>query len=96
MPVDFRPEAIDEIENARDWLGARSAAALQRFDKALNDVVRWIGQTPTTFAEVAPGIRQGPLLKTSYSVVYRELPGRVEVLAVPHGRQRPGYWADRV
>ena len=30
-----------------------------------------------------------------YSLIYRVLADRIEVLAVAHDRQRPGYWRSR-
>jgi hypothetical protein len=31
-----------------------------------------------------------------YFVVFRETTGGLEIIAVAHGRRRPGYWRDRV
>ena len=95
MPVDFRPEAIDEVEEARDWYAARSAKKLAAFDATLSNVVRWIGANPGSYPEAAPGIRSAALSPLPYAVVYRELSGSVEVIAVAHARRRPGYWAGR-
>lgn len=46
--------------------------------------------------ERPPNIRVATLLKFPYFVYYRDRDGRVEVLAVSHFRQRPGYWAARI
>lgn len=31
-----------------------------------------------------------------FLLIYRETAASVEILAVAHGRRRPGYWRDRV
>ena len=46
--------------------------------------------------ERPPNIRVVTLSKFPYFVYYRDTNGLVEVLAVPHFRQRPGYWAPRL
>jgi len=46
--------------------------------------------------ERPPNIRVVTLFKFPYFVYYRDTNGRVEVLAIPHFRQRPGYWATRL
>jgi plasmid stabilization system protein ParE len=35
------------------------------------------------------------LWRFPYLVIYRVLPDRVEILAIAHGRRRPGYWRGR-
>jgi plasmid stabilization system protein ParE len=46
--------------------------------------------------EKKPDIRLVSLLKFPYFVIYRVVDSSVQVLAVPHFRQRPVYWAQRV
>jgi toxin ParE1/3/4 len=46
--------------------------------------------------ERAPDIRLISLLKFPYWVIYRVVDSSVQVLAVPHFRQRPGQWAERL
>jgi hypothetical protein len=29
-------------------------------------------------------------------LVYREVPGKLELVAIAHGRRRPGYWKKRI
>ena len=45
--------------------------------------------------ERAPNIRRFRLHKFPYALLYREVAGEVEILAVAHVRMRPFYWVPR-
>jgi toxin ParE1/3/4 len=42
-----------------------------------------------------PNIRSVRLDVFHFNVIYRELSGVVQILAVAHYRRQPGYWLDR-
>lgn len=44
----------------------------------------------------APDIRRAMLKVFHFDVIYREVDGAVQVLAVAHHRREPGYWAARL
>jgi len=46
--------------------------------------------------ERKPDIRRASLLRFPHKVIYRERFDSVEVLAVAHHRQRPGYWTQGI
>ena len=54
------------------------------------------GDHPGQFPEYAFGARRVVLQRFPYLTVFRETAAGVEILAVAHGRRRPGYWRDRV
>ena len=59
--------------------------------------MRAICESPQRFKLVAePDIRRAFLRGFPYFVLYREVKGIVEVLAVAHHRRRPIYWHRRV
>ena len=96
MPIDFHPAARAEVDAAEAWLAARSPAAAQRFLEELTTALTRIGNGPTSFPFYeGAGFRQAPLMKSGYGVMYRQRAGRIVVVAVAHGRQRPGYWLGR-
>lgn len=43
-----------------------------------------------------PNFRRASLTRFPYKVIYLDLDGRVEILAVSHNRRRPGYWTGRI
>jgi|SRR5579872_2457094 len=42
------------------------------------------------------GTRRIVLRRFPYLVVFRETTSGIEIIAVVHGRRRPGYWRDRL
>jgi plasmid stabilization system protein ParE len=43
-----------------------------------------------------PGIRRVGFEIFSFELIYREVAGVVQILAIPHHRRRPGYWLSRL
>ena len=95
MPLDYHPEAVEEARDAFAYYSAADPAVAARFEAAYKQTRGFIARRPGGYPEVEPGFRSAAIPKFPYSVVYRELPGRVEILAVAHARRRPGYWRDR-
>jgi hypothetical protein len=53
-------------------------------------------RTPQRYGIVrSPNIRKVSLQGVPLSIIYREINGEVQVLAVAHHRRRPEYWAQR-
>jgi hypothetical protein len=42
------------------------------------------------------GMRRVMLHRFPYFVVFRELPHKIQIIAVAHAKRRPGYWRGRV
>jgi hypothetical protein len=42
------------------------------------------------------GTRRMVLRRFPFVIVFRAAPAGVEIIAVAHGRRRPGYWRDRL
>jgi plasmid stabilization system protein ParE len=77
-------------------VSAASVRAVEMFLDELDRAIERIGNHPGQFPEYAFGTRRMMLQKFPYLVVFRETAVGVEVIAVAHGRRRPGYWRDRV
>ena len=97
MKVSFHSAAETEhlghvsyYENARAGLGDQY---LRDFETTLNRIAEGPHRHKI---ERPPNIRVVSLLSFPYFVIYRDLPDSVQVLAVPHFRQRPGYWQSRL
>ena len=93
--LEFHPDAIAEARAAREWYAKRSPAAADAFMAELDRAVDLILSTPQRWPPYLHGTRRYPLRRFPYSVVYREIAGVVRVVAVAHGRRRPGYWRNR-
>lgn len=97
-PIVLRPEAEAEAAEARQWYERRSDQAAEGFVRQLQAAFAAIAAAPGSapFYEPDLALRFYLLKKYPYLVLYRERDEDVEVIAVAHGRRRPGYWSDRL
>lgn len=97
----FDPEASAEYLASLAWYQERNAEAAERFRSHVLTVTASIQEAPRQWP-LAPrvpsrlGVRRQLLPEFPYSVVYMERDTEILVLAVAHGRRRPGYWRGRV
>lgn len=81
---------VNYYETQRAGLGAKY---LDDFDATITRVC----EAPGVLKLVRePGIRRAPFRVFPCSIIYREAAGEVQILAVSHHRQRPGYWITRL
>ena len=96
MVIDFHPAASDEAEAAYDWYAERSPIAAARFREELDAAVEDIQNDPERGGPYLHGARCYLLRRFPYLIVYhRPSADVIEVVAVAHGRRRPGYWKTR-
>jgi plasmid stabilization system protein ParE len=95
-PVQIHPEALEEAEAATDWYAERSRRAAEEFLNELRRAIQQISEYPEQFPALEFGTRRIVLRKFPYILVYRETATSVEIVAIAHGRRRPGYWRNRV
>jgi len=90
--VAGRAEHLDHVaycESSRAGLGG---SYLGEFESAMKRIC----EEPELYAIARePGIRRLHLRQFPLTVLYREVDGGVQVLAVAHKRRRPSYWAPR-
>lgn len=94
-PIEFHPEAIAEAEAAVIWYRERSLRAAEALVNEIEHALRAISETPQRWSVFEAGTRRMSLRRFPYSIIYREKTEAIEVLAVAHGRRRPGYWRRR-
>ena len=96
ISVDFHPDAHREYLDALAWYIAHSEALGRRFQQAVNEAIKYVAEGPERCAAVEEGIRWKRLNRFPYVVYFQQIgEDRVEVLAVAHGRRKPGYWRGR-
>jgi plasmid stabilization system protein ParE len=93
--LDIHPAAVKESRKAYRWYLRRSPAAASRFQVALEAALEQIMRSPDRWPAYLHGTRYRLLRRFPFIVVYRQLADRLQVLAVAHGRRRPGYWKRR-
>ena|ERR1700731_4086196 len=94
--VEFHEEASLESAAALEWYLERSEMAASRFVAELNRGIALIAQAPQWWPTGVHGTRRFLLQRFPFSVVYREFPSRIQMLAVAHGHRRPGFWKVRL
>jgi plasmid stabilization system protein ParE len=96
LPIELHPEAIAEARDARVWYAERSPVAASAFMAELDLAVDRISGSPDRWATYLHGTRRYLLNRFPYFVVYRVTGNKLQVVAVAHGRKRPGYWRHRL
>ena len=96
LPVSFHPEAMEEAEAAAAWYLDRSKQAADAFVRELERAIEKLADAPGRWPIFEGETRRFTLRRFPFLVVYRASHSAIEVLAVAHGRRRPGYWRNRV
>jgi plasmid stabilization system protein ParE len=91
----MHPQAAEEAAAAREWYAARSERAAERFVAELDDAMEHIIDSPNQWPPYLRGTRQYTLRHFPYLVVYQATETTVRIIAVAHGRRKPGYWKSR-
>ena len=73
----------------------RSTQAADGFYEELFRAVDVVRERPGLFAPYLHGTRRVVLDRYPFLVIYRELPRKIQIVAVAHAKRRPGYWAKR-
>jgi plasmid stabilization system protein ParE len=87
--------AEQEFADALEWYFGRSQAAAERFEVEFARALDEIGANPERYPLIDDRHRYYLLARFPYQVVYRRHGDDWYVVAVAHGRRRPGYWRDR-
>jgi len=88
----IHPAALEEAEAAVDWYMQRSRRAAGMF---LDELDR-IDKNPEQYPPHDFGTRRMVLRRFPFVIVFRREVTRVEIIAIAHGRRRPGYWRERL
>jgi plasmid stabilization system protein ParE len=94
--VDVHPEAIAEARAAAHWYRERSALAADAFLAEPDRAVERIAENPERYSHYVRGTRRYLLQRFPFYLVYREIAGKLEIIAIAHGRRKPGYWKKRI
>ena len=95
FPVVFHPDAVEEAQAARQWYLVRSQSAADSFLAELDLGIEAISQAPERWTLFKYGTRRYLFHRFPFQLIYRVVDKRIQVVAVAHGRRRPGYWKSR-
>ena len=94
--VEIHPQALVEAEAALDWYAERSSRAPTAFLDEIDKAIKSIQDSPKRWPVFEQDCRRFPLFRFPYYIVYYEKSDSViQILAVAHGRRKPGYWRSR-
>jgi plasmid stabilization system protein ParE len=101
MKFEIHEAAKAEIQNHYDWYAARDPRVADRladlFEKVAFEVARNPRSYPLLEVRQNPGnLRRARLKGFPLFVLYQVNDDSIEVLAVPHTAQKPGYWRSRL
>ena len=92
----LHPEAVEEAEVVARWYRERSPRTAARFVDEVNQAIDRILGAPNRWPLGSSGTRKIKLPCFPFAVIYRESGDIIQILAVAHGRRRPGYWRKRL
>jgi plasmid stabilization system protein ParE len=95
-PFSFHPEAAEEY-----FLAARYYSNIQpelggRFFDEIERLIQDIRERTGFFRPFDPPARRNLSTVFPYAVIYLEQPDQIWIVAVMHGKRRPGYWRERL
>jgi plasmid stabilization system protein ParE len=94
--LEFLGAAAAEYQAALDWYFERSPVAAQKFDDEVVRAIDNIAKNPDRWPAYLVGTRRFFLRHFPFTVIYRELPSIIQIIAIAHGHRRPGYWKARL
>ena len=95
--LELHADARAEYLEALDWYLQRSELVARRFQEDLIATLSRIAARPELAAADEAGIRWARMDRFPHILYYRiQDDETVQVLAVAHGRRRPGYWGSRL
>jgi plasmid stabilization system protein ParE len=96
LRLEFHEDARVDVLEAYDWYAARSEDAAEAFHDELQVAGQAIQAAPERWASYLFGTRRYLMKRFPYVIVYRITAERIEIIAVAHGRRKPGYWQSRL
>jgi plasmid stabilization system protein ParE len=95
VKIFFHDDALEEYVAAVTWYERDYPGRGERFGAAVEQALAGIAGGPQAFPRRF-GVHAVPVPRFPY-VVFFDVPDpdSIRVLAVAHGKRRPGYWRDR-
>ena len=94
--VGLHEAALAEAQVAYDWYAAQDPTAADAFIDELDDAIGQIEAFPNLGGPYTSGTRRYVMKRFPFTVIYREQGRIIEIVAVAHGRRKPGYWKERI
>jgi plasmid stabilization system protein ParE len=96
IPLILRPEAEQDLAEARDWYDGQREGLGGEFLERVEDTFEQIRERPELFALVYRRVRRCKVQRFPFVVYYRAGENRIDVLGVIHGSRHPRVWRTRL
>lgn len=94
-PTVLRPAAARDLEESRDWYNGQRPGLGRDFLAEFRATLSRVRETPAAYPAIHRDVRRAPLRRFPYSLLFRDLPEAIVVVAVFHGRRHPAGWRRR-
>ncbi len=94
-PFRFHPEARLDYLSAVAWYQQQSILAPEDFISEIEHAIAQARTHPQMFPSFLFGAQRVLASTFPYSVIYRDTGEEIQIIAVAHGKRRPGYWSRR-
>ena len=91
----YTPDALRDIEAARDWYNNQREGLGGEFLGALKARIELVFQFPGAFSRTKRGYRVASLDRFSYAIVYRYDDSELRIAGVLHTSRGPDIWRER-
>ncbi len=95
MRVVFRPQAQEELVEARGWYEDRRSGLGAAFAAAVDSAIERVSERPSAYPRLHGEIRRALVRRFPYGLFFRVLEDEIVVLGVVHGRRHPETWQSR-
>jgi plasmid stabilization system protein ParE len=95
MKPEFHPAAEAEFLASAAWYEGRAPSLGVQMREQVHRAIAVLCARPLIGKPLTTTLRQFPLRRFPYKLIYRVGDGNLRIIAVAHIRRRPGYWAVR-
>ena len=95
-PLQVHPAALVELKSAVTSYQEQNQTAALNFVAELDRAIDLVIASPGRWPSGEHGTRKFVLQRFPFAIIYRQKETAVQVLAIAHGRRRPGYWKERL
>jgi toxin ParE1/3/4 len=93
--IRFHPEARAELRAAVEFYEQQASGLGRDLVGEVRVVLERLGEWPQSGAPEEDEVRRAILARFPFTVVYTVGTDSIDIIAVMHQRQRPGYWRGR-
>ena len=94
--IEFHPEAVAELDAAIGYYEQCVPGLGVELRKDVETAVQKIQAAPSRCSPYSKRTRRFFIRRFSYLVIFIELADTILIVAVAHGKRRPGYWHERI